>query len=45
MLLIKVKFTVIMYVIYLMGPTMKLGMILQEHDVVESKVDNKVEDL
>jgi len=45
MLLVKVKFEVIMYLIYLMGPPMKLGMTLQEHDVIESKPDNKVEDL
>jgi hypothetical protein len=45
MLLVKVKFKVIMYLIYLMGPPMKLGMTLQGHDVIESKPDYKVEDL
>jgi hypothetical protein len=45
MLLVKVKFEVIMYLIYLMGPPMKLGMTLQENYVIESKPDNKVEDL
>jgi hypothetical protein len=42
MLLVKVKFDVIMYLIYLMGPLMKLGMTLQAHDVIESKPDYKV---
>jgi hypothetical protein len=45
MLLIKVKFEVIMYLIYMMGLPMKLGMTLQEHNVIESKLDNQVEDL
>ncbi len=45
MQLVKVKFEVVMYLIYLMGPPMKLGMTLQEHYVIESKLDNKVEDL
>jgi hypothetical protein len=44
MLLVKVKIEVIMYLIYVMGPPMKLGMTLQEHNVIESKLDNKVED-
>jgi hypothetical protein len=44
MLLVKVKFEVIIYLIYMMGPPMKLGMTLQEHNVIESKLDNKVED-
>jgi hypothetical protein len=45
MLLVKVRFEVIMCLIYLMGPPMKLGMTLQEHYVIESKPDTKVEDL
>jgi hypothetical protein len=45
MLLIKVKFEVIMYLIYVMGPPMKLGMTLQEHNVIESKPYNKVDDV
>ncbi len=34
-----------MYLIYLMGPPMKLGMTLEENYAIESKPDNKVEDL
>jgi hypothetical protein len=45
MLILKVKFQVIMYLIYLMGPPMKLGMTLEENYAIESKPDNKVEDL